>query len=301
MNESVQAASSTAAAAMEARIHSRRRQQLREGVTNLIIFLFLLLFGISFAIPLVWLISTSLKTDPQLVSLRPIWIPNPIRWSNYIRAVESMDFLTQTRNTLTVCFLALGGQVVSASLAGYGFSRINWRGREVAFVLVLTTMMLPDQVTMIPRFIIFRNLRWIDTLKPLFVPAMFGAAFYIFLFRQFFLALPSELNDAGRIDGCTELGIYWRIVLPLSKPVIATVALFTFLTHWNEFQNPLIYLQSAEKYTLSLGLQVFGGRSYMDMTALMAATMLVSLPAIVLFFFTQRTFIQGIALTGLKA
>jgi ABC-type glycerol-3-phosphate transport system permease component len=235
------------------------------------------------------------------VSIKPIWIPNPIRWSNYVRAVESMDFVTQTRNTLTVCFLALAGQVISSSLAGYGFSRINWPGREAVFVLVLTTMMLPGQVTMIPLFIIFRNLHWIDTLKPLFVPSMLGAAFYIFLFRQFFLALPSELNDAARIDGCTEFEIYWRIILPLSKPVIATVALFTFLSHWNDFQSPLIYLQSADRYTLSLGLQVFSGRSYMDMTALMAATTLVSLPAILLFFFTQRTFIQGIALTGLKA
>jgi ABC-type glycerol-3-phosphate transport system permease component len=263
-------------------------------------FAFLLLFGISFALPLFWMISTSLKTNEQLVSIQPIWIPNPIRWSNYARAIESMNFLEQTRNTLTVCFLALTGQVVSSSLAGYGFSRINWRGREIVFILVLTTMMLPSQVTMIPLFIVFRNLHWIDTLKPLFVPSMLGSAFYIFLFRQFFLALPAELNDAARIDGCSEFEIYWRIILPLSKPVIATVALFTFLAHWNDFQAPLIYLQSAEKYTLSLGLQVFSGRSSMDMTALMAATALVSLPAILLFFFTQRTFIQGIALTGLK-
>jgi len=283
------------------RVRSRRRRLLRDGLSKSVVFTFLLIFGISFALPLFWMISTSLKTNEQLVSIRPIWIPNPIRWSNYTRAVESMNFLEQTRNTLTVCFLALAGQVVSSSLAGYGFSRVNWRGREIVFILVLTTMMLPGQVTMIPLFIVFRNLHWIDTLKPLFVPSMLGAAFYIFLFRQFFLALPSELNDAARIDGCNEFAIYWRIILPLSKPVIATVALFTFLTHWNDFQGPLIYLQSADRYTLSLGLQVFSGRSSMDMTALMAATALVSLPAILLFFFTQRTFIQGIALTGLKA
>jgi multiple sugar transport system permease protein len=289
------------ASGAEIQLRSRRKRQVREGLSKSVVFAFLLIFGISFALPLFWMISTSLKTNEQLVSIRPIWIPNPIRWSNYARAVESMNFPEQTRNTLTVCFLALTGQVVSSSLAGYGFSRIKWRGREIAFVLVLTTMMLPRQVTMIPLFIVFRNLHWVNTLKPLFVPSMLGSAFYIFLFRQFFLALPSELNDAARIDGCSEFAIYWRIILPLSKPVIATVALFTFLTHWNDFQGPLIYLQSSEKYTLSLGLQVFSGRSYMDMTALMAATALVSLPAILLFFFTQRTFIQGIALTGLKA
>ncbi|NLE44614.1 MAG: carbohydrate ABC transporter permease [Chloroflexi bacterium] len=274
---------------------------MRETLSAGAVLVLLLLFGLSFTLPLFWMASTSLKTNEQLVSLQPVWIPNPLNWVNYVRAIDSMNFLQQTRNTLTVCFLALTGQVISSSLAGYGFSRLQWPGREVVFVLVLTTMMLPGQVTMIPLFIIFRNLRWINTLKPLFVPSMLGSAFYIFLFRQFFLALPSELNDAARIDGCSELGIYWRIILPLSKPVIATVALFTFLSHWNDFQGPLIYLQSADRYTLSLGLQVFSGRSSRDMTALMAATTLVSLPAIVLFFFTQRTFIQGIALTGLKA
>jgi len=248
------------------------------------------------------MLSTSLKVEAQIFSYPPVWIPNPIHWQNYLRATQVLPFPLYARNTLTICLISMLGQVISSSLAGYGFSRIKWPGRDLVFVLVLSTMMLPYQVTMIPLYIIFRSLHWINTLAPLFVPSLFGSAFNIFLFRQFFMSIPSELSDAARIDGCSEFQIYRRIVVPLSVPVLTTVALFDFLYNWNDFQGPLIYLQNARNYTLSLGLQAFGGyySKNLEPATLMAAAAIITLPAIVLFFFAQKTFIQGIALTGLK-
>jgi multiple sugar transport system permease protein len=281
---------------------TRRRRQTLHGLSDAGLLAPLLGFGFVFALPLFWMLSTSLKVEAQIFSYPPVWIPSPIRWQNYLRAVQVIPFPTYARNTLTICLISLAGQVISSSLAGYGFSRIKWPGRDVVFVLVLSTMMLPYQVTMIPLYVIFRKLHWINTLRPLFVPSLFGAAFNIFLFRQFFMSIPNELSDAARIDGCGEFDIYRRIILPLSVPVVTTVALFDFLYNWNDFQGPLIYLQDSKTYTLSLGLQAFGGyySKNLEPATLMAAAAIITLPAIVLFFFAQKTFIQGIALTGLK-
>lgn len=281
---------------------ARRRRHLLRGLGRGGTLLLLLGFGFVFALPLFWMLSTSLKVEAQIFSYPPVWIPNPVKWQNYVRATEVMPFLLYARNTLTVCIISLCGQVISSSLAGYGFSRIKWPGRDVVFVLVLSTMMLPYQVTMIPLYIIFRKLHWINTLRPLFVPNLFGAAFNIFLFRQFFMSIPNELSDAARIDGCGEFDIYRRIVMPLSIPVVTTVALFDFLYNWNDFQGPLIYLQTEKIYTLSLGLQAFGGyySRNLEPATLMAAAAIVTLPAIVLFFLAQKTFIQGITMTGIK-
>lgn len=210
-------------------------------------------------------------------------------------------FLVYLYNTLFVAVLGVIGTVFASSLAAYGFSRIRWPGRDACFLLALSTMMVPFAVTMIPLYAVFRWLGWIGTLKPLWVPAFFGGAFNIFLLRQFFLTIPQDLSDAARIDGCSEFGIFWRIILPLSKPALAVVALFHFMWAWRDFMAPLIYLTDQRTYTLSLGLQFYqsqhGGSEW---HFLMAASTLMILPVIVLFFFTQRTFIQGISTTGMK-
>lgn len=277
-------------------------RRAREIGGQVVAFLLLCLFGFVFALPLYWMLITSLKTDPQIFVFPPVWWPNPIKWQNYVRAVTVFPFPLYARNTLTICILSMLGQTISSSLCAYGFARIQWRLREPLFILVLSTMMLPYQVTQIPLYIVFRRLGWINTLRPLIVPNFFGHAYNIFLFRQFFRTIPNELSDAARIDGCNELGIYWRIILPLSRPVIATVALFDFLYNWNDFQGPLIYLQDEAKYTLSLGLQSFGGvySRNLEPGTLMAAAAIVVLPAVLIFFLAQRTFIQGITLTGIK-
>jgi len=222
------------------------------------------------------------------------------RWENYPRALRTFPFLLYTRNTLLIAVSVVIGTLVSCSVVAYGFARMRWPGRDLAFILVLATMMLPDQALVLPRFIMFRHLGWIGTFKPLIVPAFFGTAFDIFLLRQFFLTLPGELSDAARIDGCSELGILWRIVVPLSKPALATVALLTFIWCWLDFMGPLVYLNDESMYTLALGLAAFLGRHGADWSGLMAAGTVVIAPIVAIFFLAQRTFIRGIALTGMK-
>ncbi len=213
----------------------------------------------------------------------------------------TITFLTYLLNTLVVAVLSVIGTVLSSSLVAYGLSRIKWRGSNTLFIITLSTMMIPFPVLMIPLYSVFRELGWIGTLMPLWVPAFFGSAFNIFLLRQFFLTIPSEISDAARIDGCSEFGIYWRIMLPLAKPALAVVALFQFLFCWNDFLGPMIFLTEPSTFTMALGLQQYqsqhGGSEW---HLLMAASVLLVLPIIVLFFFMQKTFIQGISTTGVK-
>ena len=242
-------------------------------------------------------------------AIEPAWhnYDGAIRYTGYHELtllgarVRVPMFVVYVYNTLVVAVLGMIGVVFSSALVAYGFSRIRWRGRDTCFLITLSTMMIPFAVTMIPLYGIFRALGWIGTLKPLWVPAFFGGAFNIFLLRQFFLTIPQDLSDAARIDGCSEFGIFWRIILPLSKPALAVVALFHFMWAWRDFMAPLIYLTKKETYTLSLGLHFYqsqhGGSEW---HYLMAASTLMILPVIVLFFFTQRTFIQGISTTGMK-
>ena len=213
---------------------------------------------------------------------------------------KTVTFLTYLSNTLLVALLSVTGTLISSSLVAYGLSRIQWRGRNALFNITLATMMVPFPVLMVPLYGVFRSLGWIGTLLPLWVPAFFGGAFNIFLLRQFFLTIPSELSDAARIDGCSEFGIFWRVILPLARPALTVVALFTFLGAWNEFLGPLIFLTEPETFTMALGLQQyrsqFGGSEW---HLLMAASALLVIPVIVLFFFAQKTFIQGISTTGM--
>ena len=221
-------------------------------------------------------------------------------WHNYPTGLTFIPFAKYLGNTLLICGLVVFGTLLSCSLVAYGLARIRWGGRNVLFYIIIGTMMLPFQVTMVPMFIVFAKLGWVDTFLPLIVPAFFGNAFFIFLLRQFFLSIPHELTDAARIDGCSDWDIYWRVVLPLAKPALATVGLFAFMNTWNDYVGPLIYLSDASKYTLSLGLATFSSQygSYPGM--LMAVTAVMTVPIIVVFFIAQRTFIQGITLTGLK-
>jgi multiple sugar transport system permease protein len=221
-------------------------------------------------------------------------------WQNYPSGLTFIPFARYLFNTLLICALVVIGVLISCSLVAYGLARIRWQGRNGLFYIIIATMMLPFQVTMVPLFVVFARLGWVDTFLPLFVPAFFGNAFFVFLLRQFFLTIPPELTDAARVDGCSEFGIYWRVVLPLAKPALATVGLFAFMNTWNDYVGPLIYLSDTSKYTLSLGLATFSSQygSYPGM--LMAVTAVMTIPIIILFFVTQRTFIQGITLTGLK-
>ncbi|HHV81350.1 MAG: carbohydrate ABC transporter permease [Dictyoglomi bacterium] len=252
-------------------------------------------------LPLFWMISTSLKPNEQVYLIPPKWIPNPIMWSNYPRAFSFAPFGLFIKNSVIITVICVVGVVFSSSLAGYSFAKLRWPGRDIIFFILLGTMMLPGQVTMIPIFILFKKLGWINTFYPLTVPSFFGGgAFNIFLMRQFFLTIPYELDEAARIDGASFFKIYTNIELPLSIPVVTAISIFTFIGSWNEFMGPLIYLNDSSKYTIQLGLRMFQADFSADWSALMAMSIVAALPCIVLFFIAQRYFIQGIVLTGLK-
>jgi len=253
-----------------------------------------------FAVPFLWMLSISLRQPSEVAAPGLHLIPTRFIWGNYAKALTVMPFHLYLLNTLKVTLLAVIGTALSSSIAAYAFARLRAPGRDVLFVVMLGTIMLPGEVTMIPRFVIFRGLGWYDTLLPLIVPAFFGSAFYIFLIRQFFLTIPPDLEDAAKIDGCSPFRVYWQVFMPLSKPVLVTVAVFSFVAHWNDFMTPLIYLNSVEKRTLALGLATFQDVWGVDIVSLMAASTAVLIPVLVIFFLAQRYFVQGVVMTGLK-
>lgn len=264
------------------------------------VYVVLCALSLCFALPFFWMVSSSLKHTEQIFVFPPQWIPRPVVWENYKNAVTFIPFFRNFLNTMIVCVGNVVGNLFSASLVAYSFSILRWRWRNSLFALVLATMLLPPQVTMIPVFIIFRKLRMIDTFFPLIIPAFFGSPFFIFLLRQFFIGIPHELPESARIDGCNEFQIYYRIILPLSVPALAAVVLFSFMWSWTDFLSPLIYLQTQSKFTLSLAIQQFQSTHTVEWGMLMAASTLLTLPVIILFFFAQKTFVQGIITTGLK-
>jgi ABC-type glycerol-3-phosphate transport system permease component len=278
----------------------KNRYHTKRIILKIVLYLLITALGLVFLSPFLWLVSTSLKPMPQVFRFPPEWIPHPFMWSNYYKALTMIPFFTYFKNSAFIAVTTVFGSLLSCSLVGYSFARIKWPGRDFFFVVLLSTLMIPFPVTMIPLFIVFQNLRWLNTFMPLIIPAFFGSAFLIFLLRQFFMTIPMDLSDAARIDGCSEFGIYFRIILPLSKPALAVVAIFEFLYAWNDFLGPLIYLNKQTKYTLAIGLQQFRGAHAVEWPLLMAATTVVILPVIVLFFFTQRYFIEGVTLTGMK-
>jgi len=266
------------------------------------IFLYMLMSvgALIFTLPFLWMISTSLKPSTQ-VFIYPIqWIPKPFVWRNYIDAWKSAPFGTYYLNTVIITILTLLGTVMSSILSAYGFARLRFKGRDFLFLLILSAMMLPNQVTVIPQFIMFKFLGWLNTFFPLTIPAFFGPPYYIFLLRQYMLTLPPELDDAAFIDGCSRFQVLTLILLPLLKPAIFTMTILTFLASWNDFFGPLIYLSEMKKYTITLGLTLFRGEFITYWNWLMAASIVAILPCLLIFMLFQRYFIQGIALTGLK-
>lgn len=273
----------------------------KDGLWRIFIWVILVVGAIAMSLPFVWLVSSSLKPEIQIFQNPPQWIPNPPRFQNYVDALTYKPFNIYLLNTMIIVSLNMIAIIGAASLCAYGFARIKFPGRDFWFALVLSTMMVPYFVLMIPQFVIFSRLGWTDTFLPLTVPFFFGGgAFNIFLLRQFFRTLPNELSDAARIDGCTELGIYWRIIMPLAKPALATVAIFTFLAGWNDYIGPLLYLTSPENFTVAIGLATFRSVMRTRWDLLMAASTAMIAPVVLLFFFAQRYFIQGIVMSGIK-
>jgi ABC-type glycerol-3-phosphate transport system permease component len=291
---------------------ARRFHKLRAlGVMGLLVeilkYAILILLAITFLMPFYWMLSSAVKTDSQVYTIPPVWFPVPQYWNNFWDAWNSENYWLFTYNTVVrYAIPATFGTIISSALVAYSFSRLRWIGRDTLFAVVLATLMIPGWVRLVPLFIIFKQIGWLNTFLPLVVPHFFGNAFYIFLLRQFFLGLPSELSDAARIDGARELQIMFRIILPLSVPAIAVVALFTFMDAWNDYLGPLIYVNNEEKWVLALGVQRLRsavaeiGNRQLAYPYLMAVSSLITLPIFLAFFFAQRTFIEGFSVTGLK-
>jgi multiple sugar transport system permease protein len=271
-----------------------------DTVGRAVVYILLVAFAITFVLPYFWMVSTSFKQTGYEFQYPPVWIPNPFVWRNYVDTWNLLPFAMWAWNTIVIVVLSMAGSILTSSMAGFAFARLRFPGRGILFTIVLSTMMLPSIVTLIPKFILFTNLGWVNTNLPLWVPAWFGGdAFFIFLCRQFFLTIPHELDEAARIDGASSWRIYGQLMLPLSKPVLATMAIFAFQGGWNDFLGPLIYLPDREKMTLAVGLNTMLGMYQTNWNYLMAASTLMTLPVIIIFFLAQRQFIRGIATTGL--
>ncbi|MGF1572893.1 MAG: carbohydrate ABC transporter permease [Sumerlaeia bacterium] len=258
-------------------------------------------FTFLFLYPLLWMVITSLKEPAEILISPPTIVPSEFRVQNYGDALRTVPAYQYFMNTLFLSVLNVVGTLVSCSLAAYGFACIQWKGRDALFVVTVATMMVPFPVLMIPLYSMFQSVGWIGTLKPLWVPSFFGTAYSIFLLRQFFMTIPKDLTETARMDGCSEFRIFWQIVLPLSKPALLAVALFSFLSVWNDLVGPLVYITDQQQFTLALGLQDYsnqpGGSPY---NTLMAMSVLITVPVIVLYLFGQKTFLHGISITGLR-
>ncbi|RKP48061.1 carbohydrate ABC transporter permease [Cohnella endophytica] len=262
---------------------------------------FLVAISALFLIPLVWMVRSALMDLSQIFVMPPIWIPHPFKWDNFTRALTTLPFDKFFVNTAVIVVLGVVGTVVSSTIAAFGFSRIQWKGRNLVFGILLSSMMLPGAVTLIPTFLGWKSLGFYDTYVPLVLPAYFGGGiFNVFLLRQFYMTIPRDFDEAAVVDGAGFFQIYYRIILPLSRSAVIVVSLFTFLGAWNDFFGPLIYLKSSEKFTLALGLQMFQGSYTSQWDLLMAASAAVVLPCVVVFLIGQKYFLEGITLTGLK-
>jgi len=287
------------------RPHTRPRERsaaVKDRLQHTTRYIVLIGAAILFLVPFLWLISTSLKTNDQIVQGSTSWIPRPLTLQNYANAFTSVPLFEYAKNTLVIAVFSVIGALFSNTLVAYGFSRLEWRSRELFFLVTLATLMLPFQVTMVPLFMMFSRLHWTNTFLPLIVPCFFGNAFYIFLLRQFFLGIPRDLSEAAKLEGASELQILWHIILPLARPALLAVALFQFLFSWNDFLGPLIYLTDQSKFTLALGLaNMQSAIGLSDFGAMMAAATVTVAPVIIVFIFTQRYFIAGILASRAKS
>lgn len=284
---------------------SRRYWQsarFREGALRLLIHAVLIAGGIVVMIPLYWMISTSLKPWTDVYKYPPVWIPSEIVWGNYpdtFNALPTSVFVFLA-NSLTLALASTLGTLLSCPIVAYSFARLRFRGSSALFIVLLSTMMLPSQVTMIPVFMLFSRIGWVNTYLPLVVPAFFGNAYFIFLLRQFFSSIPMELDDAAKLDGCSTFGTFLRIGLPLAKPALGVTAIFAFTWSWNDFMGPLIYISSTERFPLALALQIFRSLHGVQWQTLMVLSLVTLIPVLVLFFVAQKYYIQGIVITGVK-
>ncbi|CAN1548213.1 UgpE ABC-type sugar transport system, permease component [Fimbriimonadaceae bacterium] len=268
----------------------------------------LLVLAFLFALPLVWMVVTSLKPLDETMTSPPKWIPDKIQVSNYSDAVTYgskelgyIPFLRYAQNSVLLAILCITGSVISNSLVGYAFGCLEWKGKRWLFALTLATMMVPGPILIVPLYKLFRDFGWIGTFRPLWVPTFFGSAFNIFLLRQFFMAIPKELSEAAVLDGASPFGVFLKVIIPLAKPALTVVAVFTFLWSWNDFLGPLLYLTDQRNFTVSLGLQAFQNQhTGTPWNLLMAASLMVIAPVIVVYFVAQKAFVQGISTTGLK-
>ncbi|SIQ14578.1 MULTISPECIES: carbohydrate ABC transporter permease [unclassified Paenibacillus] len=265
-----------------------------------VVYALLLAGSLVMLIPFAWMLSTSLKESYQVFTVPVKWIPDPIRWDNYITTFTGLPFGRWLLNTLAVTVPNIIGTVLSCTVVAYGFARFKAKGKNMLFILMLSTMMLPTSVTMIPVFYLFKELGWMNSLLPLIVPAFFGTAFYIFLLRQFFMTIPVEMEEAAKIDGASTLGILVRIILPLTIPAIITVAILQFNGVWNDFMTPLLYLNKPELYTLALGINFFKSENNVQWNFLMTASVVTMLPSLLFYFLGQKYFVESITLTGMK-
>lgn len=274
--------------------------KIKNIIKTFLTYLLLIGGGALFVIPLLWMLTASFSTPEQIALPGIRLIPDHLRWANYKTALTLMPFGLYALNTIKVTVFAVIGTVLSSALVAFAFARLRAPGKNALFVFMLSTIMLPSMVTMIPLFIIFKSFGWYDTLLPLIVPSFFGNAFYIFLMRQFFMTIPADLEEAAKIDGCGTFRIFWQIIMPLSKPVLVTVAVFAFVAHWNDFMTPLIYLNSVENRTLALGLATYTDVYGVDIVSLMAASTAVLIPVLIIFFVAQNYFVKGVVMTGIK-
>ncbi|MEP7290384.1 MAG: carbohydrate ABC transporter permease [Chloroflexota bacterium] len=279
-----------------------RNPKTGEIIRKIVVYGLLLLLSAIFLFPLFWMVTTALKQESQIFKWPPQWIPSPVMWSNFRDAFSNpnLPFSIFIGNTLVVELGVVTGRLISCTLVAYGFARLRAPGKNFLFTILLATLMLPRAAILIPEYILFNKIGWVNTFLPLIVPAWFGEAYAIFLMRQFFMTIPRELEEAALIDGATTVQIIWKVIVPLSTPVLAVIAILTFKDTWNDFLTPLLYLNTASKYTVSVGLAYFNGQNNVQMSLLMAASLTMMMPIVILFAFAQRAFVEGISLTGLK-
>ncbi|MET1139472.1 carbohydrate ABC transporter permease [Enterococcus hirae] len=275
-----------------------KRTSVNRQTKKIVSYLLMTAIGLVLITPLLWMVFTSLKPMEEIVRYPPTFFPEKMVWQNYLDTITAFPFWRYARNTLLITVLVVFGNVLSNSFIAYGFAKLDFPGKKLMFALVLSTMMIPGFVTMIPQYVLFSKIGWVGTYLPLIVPSFFGNAFNIFLMRQFYLSINDELIEAAEIDGANHFYIWSRLMLPLTKPALITIAINSFNAAWNDFLGPLLYIQDQEKYTLQIGLQVFQNQATTQWNYLMAGATLVLIPTILMFFFAQRYFIEGMDLTG---
>ncbi len=270
------------------------------AIRNTCLYIALMLITVIMMTPFVWMLSSSLMTSAEMFYFPPKWIPNPPQWGNYAKTIEAMPFFLFIWNTLFISGVGTFGMLLTSSVAAYTFARMHFPGKQFIFAVLMACMMIPGQVTMIPIFLVMRSLGWVNTFLPLIVPMFFGGAYGIFMLRQFYSTIPTELEDAAKIDGCSRLRIIFQIMMPLTKPALATLGIFTFMGKWNDLLGPIIYLNDFDKMTLSVGLAMFKGQYATKYNLLMCGAVISVMPILVVYLFAQRYFIEGIVMTGLK-